>query len=113
MQNKKFIVSIIIFVIIGNSIFYLLDLVNQKKLQKEKSSICKGFVDRKIKSGSGGKVIVIYFNVKNYSYSIIESDNNDFIQKGDTVLVKYLVGDPSIAKVIDFCYMQKHKGKCK
>jgi hypothetical protein len=113
LQDKKhFIILIIVFIIIGNSVFYLFDKFKERKLNNEKSLIAKGVVDRRIKSGSGGKVIVVFYKVKNQSYSIIENDIYDFIEKGDTVLVKYSDDDPSISKVLNFCYMQKYKGKC-
>lgn len=112
MKNKKFIIQVIVFIIIGNSIFYLFDIFKERKLNYEKSLIAKGIVDRRITSGSGGKVIVVFYKVKNQSYSIIENDNFEFIEKGDTVLVKYLEDDPSLSKVLNFCYMKKYKGKC-
>ena len=34
-----------------------------------------------------------------------------FLEKGDTILIKYSVEDPTVIEVVDPCYMQKHKGK--
>lgn len=34
----------------------------------------------------------------------------DFLQKGDTVLIKYSNSDPSVVEIIDPCYMKKYKG---
>ena len=42
---------------------------------------------------------------------MIQGGCGDFLKKGDTVLIKYSIEDPSVAEVIDFCYMKKHKGK--
>lgn len=35
-----------------------------------------------------------------------------FLKYGDSVQIRYSVEDPDIIKVLDACYLKKHKGKC-
>lgn len=51
------------------------------------------------------------FYVQRTKYKIEKHGRFNFLQKGDTVLIEYSIEDPSVGKVIDFCYMKKHKGK--
>lgn len=56
---------------------------------------------------------VSFFVFENVNEKIVLDINGSytFLQKGDTVLIKYSIKDPNVAEVIDFCYMKKHKGK--
>jgi len=58
---------------------------------------------------------VSYFEFKHFNEKIIVDVNGlyPFLKQGDTVLIKYSREDPTVAKVIDFCYMKKYKGKCR
>lgn len=66
------------------------------------------FEERFISKNSGLCSVYTYSNNKKI---MIYGGCGDFLKKGDTVLVKYSIEDPSVAEVIDFCYMKKHKGK--
>lgn len=59
-----------------------------------------------------GPISYFYFKIKKDEKILLEEIGRyDFLQKEDTVLIKYSLEDPSIGEVIDPCYMQKHKGK--
>jgi hypothetical protein len=58
-----------------------------------------------------GPISYFYFEHNHRKILLEELGKYDFLKKGDTVLIKYSLEDPSIAEVIDFCYMKKHKGK--
>lgn len=61
---------------------------------------------------NSGPVSYFYFKSKKDKKLLLEVYKKcDFLQKGDTVLIEYSIENPSVGKVIDFCYMKKHKGK--
>ena len=60
---------------------------------------------------NSGTISYFYLKLKNRIILIEELGKYGFLSKGDTVLVKYSLEKPDVAKVIDFCYMKKHKGK--
>jgi hypothetical protein len=51
------------------------------------------------------------FKIKNKKYTFNDSGDYTFLKIGDSVLIEYSLKDPSVARVIDKCYMQKYKGK--
>ena len=66
------------------------------------------------------KYIVVYNTgpISYFSYSIDgkKYDSNQYgkfiyLEKGDTILIKYSNSDPFVAEIIDPCYMNKHKGQ--
>lgn len=110
--NKKYIVYVFLFFSIGFSIRYLLDLRYEKLMSdtKETVAIFKGtFISR----NSGVNSIYSFSDKlgKSKLNVIFVYGSYDFLQKGDTVLIKYSKKDPSLAEIIDPCYMQKHKVK--
>ncbi len=58
-----------------------------------------------------GPVTFFTYKLKNEVFTIDVNGKYDFLQKGDTVIVKYSIEDPSVATVVEFCYMKNHKGK--
>lgn len=101
-----FILFLLVSIIIG---FY-----NQNRREKllkfntkETHAIYDGFAIVK----NTGPESYFYFKVNDQKILTFELGKYEFLQKGDTVLIKYSLEDPSVAEVIDFCYMRKHKGK--
>jgi hypothetical protein len=62
-----------------------------------------------VKSPKSGNFI---YKVKGVKYSLEDTGDFTFMKIGDTVLIEYSLKDPSVARVVDKCYMQKYKGKC-
>ena len=98
--------SLLGYVLIRNSYHdYLLD--NGKT--KSTTAILVRIKETAVKSPASG---FFKYKVKNKNY--IFNENRDFssMKIGDTLLIKYSLKNPSVARVIDKCYMQKYKGKC-
>lgn len=59
-----------------------------------------------------GYSIGFKFKVSNVLKEIsISGTRHNFLEVGDTILIKYSVEDPTVVEVVDPCYMQKHKVK--
>lgn len=84
----------------------------REKLLSSNSKIVTGIFERSYTQINTGIILVFKSKIKNKEIYFEIYENRGFIKKGDTVLIKYSVDDPNIAEVIDFCYMQKYKGKC-
>ena len=56
-----------------------------------------------------GPTSYFLYKANNVGYILNQYGKFDFLQKGDTVLIEYSKEDPSVARVIDFKYMQKFK----
>jgi hypothetical protein len=110
MKNKWTIISIILFFIIGF-------IFNNFQEKRNKRLLCRNFkyavsiYEETFVSKNAGPLQVLNYSINHREYYIFIKERCTFLQKGDTVLIKYSVEDPNIAEVIDFCYMQKHKGK--
>lgn len=61
------------------------------------------------KSGYSGGVFEYDLNGHNIEFS--DKGNFRMLRIGDTVLIKYSIEDPSVARVIDKYYMEKYKSK--
>lgn len=107
----KYIIYISIFFCVGFGINYLLDY-RQSYLLSKNTKITFAFYHKGFISVGSGKRSVFQFKLKNKKVFFIIMERYDFLQKRDTVLIKYSVEDPEIVEVIDYCYMQKYKGKC-
>lgn len=58
----------------------------------------------------GGSAYGIFeYKVKGKFFRTEEIGDFSFLQIGDSVLIKYAVNDPSVARVLDKYYMQKYK----
>ena len=110
-RQKNIIGLCLIFSVIGyvfirdNYHDYLLD--NGKT--KSTTAILVRIKETAVKSPASG---FFKYKVKNKNY--IFNENRDFssMKIGDTLLIKYSLKNPSVARVVDKCYMQKYKGKC-
>ena len=112
-MNKKikYIFYISIFFCVGFGINYLLDY-RQSYLLSKNTKITFAYYHKSFISVGSGKRSVFQFKLKEKKVFFIIMEKYSFLQKGDTVLIRYSVDDPDLVEVIDFCYMQKHKGKC-
>lgn len=110
MSLKKYrafwgIISVIIVIVIAN---YFLEKRKDYLMTKTKNSL--GIVTH-ISKTSKGPIISYRYIVKGQNY-ISDYHGGSFIQESDTIKIKYSIEDPSLSKVLSFCYMQKYKGKC-
>lgn len=97
--------SLLGYVLIRNNYHdYLLD--NGKT--KRTTAILVRIKETAIKSPASG---FFKYKVKNKNYTFNENGDFSSMKIGDTLLIKYSLKDPSIARVVDKCYMQKYKGK--
>jgi hypothetical protein len=112
MFKNKPLFSFILFVMISITVGEFFKNRSKKLLSTNTNTSIAKFqnVVKMVNRGS-----VSYFEFEHSNEKIIVDVNGlyPFLNKGDTVLIKYSLEDPSIAEIIDFCYMQKHKGKCK
>jgi hypothetical protein len=61
--------------------------------------------------GAPGSFFTFEVNGKQHE-SFSDEQGLGFLKEGDSVRIKYSVQDPDIIKVLDACYLKKHKGKC-
>lgn len=54
-------------------------------------------------------LITARFYINGKEYEAGKLGKYDFLQKEDTVLIKYSVEDPSVAEIVNVFYMQKYK----
>jgi hypothetical protein len=111
MSKNKYIIVFIGFIIFS----FLIGNYNKKRkknLLSSKTEIVKGVFQRSYTQINTGVYSIFKSKINNQEKYFEIYDFSDFLKKGDTVLIKYSIEDPSIAEVADFCYMKKHKGKC-
>jgi hypothetical protein len=99
---------VIISILVGN-----LNKDRKKKLLSKNTQIVKGIFTRSFTQINTGIFSIFKSQINHQEIYLEIYDYRDFLFRGDTVLIKYSLEDPTVAEVIDFCYMQKHKGKCK
>jgi len=110
--NHKYTMLVLTFLIIISSILY-----NSFKEYRHEELLSKNFkktfaIYDDFNNAQKGKVFSsFYFFLRNKQIKFEEDAKHNFLKLGDTVLIKNSIKDPSVAKVIDFCYMKKHKGK--
>jgi len=116
LSNKEFkikdLIHLILFVTILFGGVFIRDLYYKSKLEENKNTIA--IIDKKSKEYLGN--YRLYFKYRVFKRNIISDDISEqkFFNQlniGDTILIKYSIEDPSISKVVDFCYMKKHRGK--
>lgn len=108
--NKKYIVYVFLFFSIGFGVNYIIDK-RYERLMSKNTKQALAIYDDLIIMRNRGPVSFFIFKEKTDNILIDINGEYNFLQKGDTVLIKYSIEDPTVAEVIDFCYMKKHKGK--
>ena len=111
LKRKTEIISIIIFFILAFILNYFVQKRNHELISRNTLETY-AFYDSYTVVKNTGPISYFNFQVKGQKILFYELGKYDFLKKGDTVLIKYSAEDPNIAEVIDFCYMQKYKGKC-
>lgn len=106
-KNRWIYAFFILIILIGNY-----NINRREKLLSSNTKIVTGIFQRSYTQINTGLILVFKSKIKNKVIYFEIYENLEFIKKGDTVLIKYSVEDPNIAEVLDFCYMQKYKGKC-
>jgi hypothetical protein len=110
-KNKKYLLYIVVFFTIGFILNYFLDKRYDNLISKNTKKTIAIYDGYEVGYNSG-PVSYFYFRSKNNNMELLDLYGKyNFLQKGDTVLIIYSKEDPSVGKVIDFCYMKKHKGK--
>lgn len=85
-------------------------IVNQKdELLSDNVSISKAVYTKSSVIYNTGRVYYFSYVVKDENYKLEVSKIKSSLLVGDTVLIKYSLEDPSVAKVIDFKFMKKFK----
>jgi hypothetical protein len=105
--NKFLIVCLVCFIFIGLTYNIYNDHKRQKLFQNSKNTI--GILIEESHSSQKFLVGYFYYYVGKKKFKIREKQNFSHLKKGDTVLIRYAVEDPSVARVIDKYYMQKYK----
>jgi hypothetical protein len=105
-RNKKYLIYIILFFIIGLIIRNFLDN-RYKKLMTNNTIITKAVFVRSFVSKNSGSISVYSFDKNGEKEEVLISGKSSLINMGDTILIKYSREDPSLAEVIDFSYMKK------
>ena len=112
-ENKKSILWFIgfcLFLTIG--LYFSVKNKNRRaELLKGKTNQTTGIIIDKFVAANSGNVVVIRFEVNSDVNEIWYNKKYEYLEKGDTILIKYSVEDPTVIEVVDPCYMQKHKGK--
>lgn len=108
LRIKNYILYIGLFFLIGFSVNYFIDKRNERLMSKDTIKTYATY-DKHIVFARSGPRSYFYFYVDSQKFSLTQYGRFDFLQKGDTVLIEYSKEDPSVARVIDFKYMQKFK----
>src|SRR5690554_1145320 len=107
-NNKRFIILILFFITIGTTIGVFYEY-KKKKLLSTNIKVTHGYLIKRINVDSYYNESYYYYYIKNNKFEIWECGLKPFLEIGDTVLIKYSLEDPSVAKVIDFKFMKKFK----
>lgn len=103
-----FTISFIIFFVIV-IIYKVVRYYNEELLLKQTKQTTAVIIE--IRNGSAVKSTATasyYYHVNKIKYNCEESKNFNDLDKGDTVLIKYSIREPSIARVVDKYYMRKY-----
>lgn len=79
---------------------------NRKKQQKETTETVAFYIEN-IHMKNIGPTSYYYYFVEGKRYDGYFRDTDKFLEKGDTILIKYSKENPSLSEVIDKYYMQK------
>ena len=107
-KNKEIwtIVLVILVLIIAN---YFFEKRKESLLLNTKNNLA---IVTSITQTSKGPTVSYSYTVDGQKY-ISDYHGGSFIKVLDTIKIKYSIKDPSLSKVINFCYMKKYKDKCK
>jgi len=108
LKNKKYIIYIFLFFLIGFSANYFIDKRNEKLMSKGTIKTY-AIYDKNIVFARSGPRSYFNYYVDKQKLSLTQYGKFNFLEKGDTVLIEYSIEGPSAARVIDFKYMQKFK----
>ena len=99
-----------IFITIGTTIGVFYEN-KKKKLLSTNTKVTHGYLTKRINVARSCNESYYYYYIKIISlkFEIWECGLKPFLEIGDTVLIKYSLEDPSVAKVIDFKFMKKFK----
>jgi hypothetical protein len=102
-----------ILVILGIfSIALAVKLYNDKKsneLLQGETLITFGIFTSYTNVYKSGRVGFFDYKVNRKDYDLRVAKNLDFMEKGDTILIRYSLTHPSISEVEDLYYMEKYK----
>lgn len=91
-------------------IIFFSTLFNRRnKIKMENTIITEAFYIDNVHIKNNGPISSYYYSVENKRYENGFYDTDKFLQKGDTILIKYSKEDPSLSEVVDKYYMQKYK----
>lgn len=110
MSKERKINILIIFLIL--SVAFAIKLYSDKKsneLLDGETSVAFATLSSYTNSYGGGRVGFFDYKVNRKNYDLRVSKNLDFMEIGDTILVRYSVTHPSVAEVEDLYYMEKYK----
>lgn len=104
-SKKKIIAVLVLFGLAFIGAIYF-QLKREEKLKRTQDSIA--IIMNKGKTVRGGVTVYFEVNSKKIEAKIWGGDY-DFLNIGDTILIKYAVEDPELVQVVDKCYMQKYR----
>lgn len=105
MQHNSVILGIV-FLFSSLFIGLFLNIRREKLLSNSQTTI--GYLVEEYNGGKNPRGTFIFrIGKKKYIFDYI--GDFSYMNKGDTVLIKYSIEDPSVARVIDRYYMQKYK----
>lgn len=114
MHDKKQVylsVSIILFFVITLAYRFYNSNYEDKRLKKTKNTTA---ILVSIRSGKGVRATPsgkYRYSVSGKEYKYDESRNFNSLKVGDTILIKYSVEDPSVARVVEKYYMKKYRDR--
>ena len=106
-QNKKIlslIIIIIISVIIGS---FIRDRRNN--LLQDKTKTTKGIFKKFTDMAKVCDESDFEYQINGEKFELTVCGEFSFLQKGDTVLIKYSLKDPSVSELMDVYYMNKYR----
>jgi len=109
---KKFLPLILAFALIFFGIIWgVYHEIRRERLLGGETRLTKSILKHSYVSFRDGETSILNVLYDNQSIELMYYRKFDFLDKGDTILIKYSVEDPTVIEVVDPCYMQKHKGK--
>ena len=113
MDKTKLMLIVLPFLVIGAFIYQSIKSNYEKRMLNGKTKETIAVFSGRINSyrGAIGTYYIFEVNGKQHE-SFSDEQGLGFLKEGDSVRIKYSVQDPDIIKVLDACYLKKHKGKC-
>jgi hypothetical protein len=110
-SKNKLETFLIVFLIVGGLIYNNYADKRWNRLMSKNTNKTFAYVTGYSHLYRGGTVLDFKYYVNGKKHESFISFKDKTLKKNDTILIKYSIEDPSVVKVIDFCYMKKHKGK--